>query len=460
MSNYTIPVPGRVRLGPRELTVNEEASLSFTADTGLIAIIADGFDVRQTHFALQQGGDGPPIPPVPEHVRIEVGLIPPGAGLPIVKKVFTRHRLASEDDQAPLTYDVGAGQAGHGWRCTVRNVGRVAIRCFALLDYVASHATSPIPWLPNALAPVFWGYEDGVGAPTPLRVLFPTLDGSPQYGRVLPIEHQYPLVVLCHGNCPGETNPYLDWAEDRIAIQLAQAGNVVVVPHLPGIANTTVGPSVDQKDFDLVRSVITWVRTTWSHADVLAPPTGILGHSWGALLAGRLAASGGFQALVSMSGEWADWFNDLGDVLPAITVPSLYIWGTRDVSPLPDPLWSRLIHKPRHKAIVGSMVHFDYLPPGTTPCDEGRGPCPHYRPMLADVLTMFVAKYLAPPTLPDLPDRIPHTLVPPTLRLTGEQSFYAGGYLNGFRLGASDPPQCQMTLSYDIGDLSGSVTAR
>lgn len=464
MPLYSIPVPGHQKLGPRNLAVNEQVTLSFTADTGLIQVIADGFDLKQTNLTLQPGGDGPPDPPIPEHVRIEVGLIPPGSSVPAVHKVFNRNRLFSEGDLDPLKYDVDDNETGPGWRCTFRNVGRTDIRFYGQLDYVASHATSPISWLPNALAPVFWGYEDrsGTGSPTPMRILFPTIDGSTQNASVLQIEHQYPLIVLCHGNCPGDPNHYLDWAQDVIAIQLARAGCVVLVPHLTGISSGN-SPVNSDNDLELVQSVISWMRSQWSHADVIAsePNTAILGHSWGALLAGRLVSAGGFHAYASMSGEWSDWFNDLGDVLSTITVPGLYIWGSGlDVAPLADPQWSEVIHKPRHKAIVDKMDHFDYLPAGVTPCEAKRGPCPHYRFMMADVLTMFIAKYAPPPTLPDLPSKIPFTLVPPSLQLTAEQEYYAGGYLNGFNAVGGDPPECQVTLSYDIGNSSGSVIER
>ncbi len=231
---------------------------------------------------------------------------------------------------------------------------------------------------PNALAPVFWGYDAPDTAPTPLRVLFPTLDGSPQHARPLEIDHHHPLVVLCHGNSTGDPEPYLHWAEDVVAIQLARAGYVVAVPHLPGIASGSSAPLPGRRDADVVRSVIAWVRSAWSHAGVVAPEpsTAILGHSWGALLSWGLAADGGFQAFGSLSGEWADWFTTIRDLLPSITCPSLYTWSTSDVAPLPDNRWAELVHTPRHKAVLDWMTHFDYLPPGTTPLPPGARAAP------------------------------------------------------------------------------------
>ena len=482
MASYEIPVPGTLTLRPVHLPVGGERILSFVADSGMIEVTTFGVEFPNNSLsARRQGGDdGPPDPSLPQDVRIEVSLAPPGGGFLSIRKVFKFTNIFSDHPSEPLTYNVHGSQAGGTWRCRFKNVGKHEITCFGTIDYIASHVQSPIAWLPNALAPVFWGFQDvspiasqatevlsrieplATGSPTPVRILFPTLDGSPQNARPLQIERQYPLIVLCHGNCQGDPAHYLDWAGSVIAIQLARAGYVVAVPHLPGITGT-VPPVESDRDFDLVQDVVTWMYAQWAHADILAPNQNkaIFGHSWGALLAGRLAANGGFRAYISMSGEWADWFNSLGSVLPEITVPGFYIWGANaglDVAPLPSLQWNDLIHEPKHKALVDGMSHFDYLPPGVTPCNPGRGPCVHAREMIADIVTMFMAKYAPPPTLPALPGRIPVTLVPPRLALTAEQEFYAGGYLNGFALFAGDPAPCQLTLSYETSAGSGSIT--
>lgn len=484
MADHEVPVPGHMTLGPRGLSSHAGVVLAFTPDTGLIQVTADGFNQQPSSLVPRRpgGNNGPPTPPIPQDVRIEVGLLPPGSSLPVVTKVFRRSQVFSDDDHTPLKYAVPARWARRTWRCTFRNIGRTEIRCFGRLDFVAERVMSPIPWLPNALAPVFWGYNDlaplsgqfkeaqstlitiSSEPPTPMRVLFPTLDGSPQHANILQIEHQYPLVVLCHGNCQDDPNHYLDWGRSIIAAQLARAGYVVVVPHLPGISGT-LPPVESNSDLELVQHVITWMRTEWAHSDVLAPSphNAILGHSWGALLAGRLAAGGGFQAHTSMSGEWADWFDSLGSVLPEIQVAGLYIYGSSagfDVSQLPESQWSELVHKPRHRALVDQMSHFDYLPAGVTPCDPNRGPCPHAKNMIADIVTMFMARYAPPPTVPDLPSKISATLVPPYLQLTLEQEFYAGGYLNGFTALAGDPPECRVALTYETPTGSGSISER
>lgn len=59
-----------------------------------------------------------------------------------------------------------------------------------------------IGWGPNVYQPVFYGYADynpSVGAPTNLRVYYPSLDGSPQCAPFLAGPGRFPLVVLLHG---------------------------------------------------------------------------------------------------------------------------------------------------------------------------------------------------------------------------------------------------------------------
>lgn len=101
------------------------------------------------------------------------------------------------------------------------------------------------------------------------------------------------------------------------------------------------------------------------------------------------------------------------------------------------------------------MAHFDYLPPGVTPCNPDRGACACARAMIADILTMFMARCVPPPTVPDLPAKIPATPVPPSLELTLEQEFDAGAYRNGFAVSAGDPLECQVSLSYETFRGSG-----
>ena len=80
--------------------------------------------------------------------------------------------------------------------------------------------------------------------------------------------------------------------------------------------------------------------------------------------------------------------------------------------------------------------------------------------MVADLVAMFLARYLPPAGVANLPSRVPVTLVPPALHLTAEQEFYAGGYLKGSGMVGGDPSQCQVELSYAIGSLKGTVTER
>src|SRR5688572_24986566 len=62
----------------------------------------------------------------------------------------------------------------------------------------------PIGWGPSLLAPVFYGcadYDATVGAPTKLRVFYPSLDGSPQCAPFLGGPGRFPLVLFLHGRC-------------------------------------------------------------------------------------------------------------------------------------------------------------------------------------------------------------------------------------------------------------------
>ncbi len=156
----------------------------------------------------------------------------------------------------------------------------------------APPATCPIGWQPQALAPVFFGARSlgpPDGAPVPLRIFFPSLDGSAESAPLLGGCGRYPLVLFAHGHCQGDTDHYDRWF--RIPAQLARAGYVVVVPHLAGNAGGE-SPSVStHPDEATLDAVLSWARSGWEHAGVLLPPpaTGVVGHSFGAMLDARFA---------------------------------------------------------------------------------------------------------------------------------------------------------------------------
>lgn len=293
----------------------------------------------------------------------------------------------------------------------------------------------PIGWQPSALAPVFYGARDlepADGAPVPLRIFFPSLDGAVFTAPILDGCGRYPLILFAHGHCPGGVRLHEQWF--LLPAQLARSGYVVVVPLLAGTASGT-HPSENDGDLATLTAVIQWAREEWEHRDVLmdAAATGIAGHSFGALVAARFASEGGIAAFAGLSGVWQDWPS--GPLpIAGVDAPTLLVWGGPEDSftQLSDAAWNQLA-RPRHRAVFSEGLHWDYLPVGASPCDTRRGACRYLAAATADLVTMLFAKYLPPELATDLPGRIPDDLTPPPLILTPEQEFFAGGFLYGMR---------------------------
>ena len=311
-------------------------------------------------------------------------------------------------------------------------------------------ATCPIGWQPQALAPVFWGVRTlgpADGAPVDLRIFFPSLDGAVETAPILAGCGRYPLVLFAHGHCIGDTDHHRRWV--RIPAMLARAGYVVVVPRLAGNASGQ-SPSVpEHPDEATLDAVATWARTAWEHADVLlpAPATGVVGHSFGAMLAARYAVGRPVAAFAGLSGTWQDWFGGEPFPLPLLTVPSLLTWGgAADLfTQLTETQWASMA-RPRHRVVFAQGEHWDYLGTPGPPCAHGGGVCPEIAGATADLLTMFLGRYLPPELAVNLPTAVPASLEPPQLDLTGEQEFFAGGFLGGFAaLGGN--PACGVTVT-------------
>jgi hypothetical protein len=186
------------------------------------------------------------------------------------------------------------------------------------------------------------------------------------------------------------------------------------------------------------------------------PGTGLVGHSFGAGLAGRLAAEGNLRAYASLSGHMAS------QVREAIGVPKLFTWGfspaTSDefLTPVPDDAWAR-VGMPKHRVVFAELSHWDYVPPGRVPCAQGRGACRHAGVVAWDLVVTFFGTYLPPPAVPDLTDRIPQSLIPPQLDLTEEQQFFAGGWLSGVGLLEDSSDSCAVTITFETSTGSGTV---
>jgi hypothetical protein len=328
----------------------------------------------------------------------------------------------------------------------------------------------PIGWQPGALTPVFYGYRDysshpvaalevdrGPGGeiglpPTNMRVFFPSLDGSPQYGAILQGCGLYPLILFVHGDCNGDADHYLRWYD--LPQELARAGYVVAVPQLPGITAARFPPD-DTATQDTLLDVLSWMRQEWEYSPTLmpAPATGLAGHSYGGMHAGILATKVAVAGVVSLSGTWGQWLFDTGPLpITELQVPQLLTWGTGDDEApfgaiLPDNLWDEIGPEPKHKAVFAGSEHFDYLYQSPLPCRDAQGPCPYEGPAAFDLTTMFFGRYLPPEFCQDLRNAIPPTLVPPLpLSLTPEQVFYSGDYLNGLP-GFDGDSQCSVSIT-------------
>jgi pimeloyl-ACP methyl ester carboxylesterase len=310
----------------------------------------------------------------------------------------------------------------------------------------------PIGWQPGALTPVFYGVRDlspADGAPVPLRVFFPSLDGSVFSAPILEGCGRYPVILFAHGACPTDVEHYKKWF--HLPAELARGGYVVVVPEL---AHTARGghPATDpHPDLATLAAILTWVRGQWEHRGTLLPEpaTGICGHSYGAVLSARFAADNpqSFAGYASLSGVHTDWPTP---PLPIqrLGLPMQFIMGGQSDSftDLGGSLWEGLA-RPRHRAVFANGFHWDYLQWAQTPCDPNRGPCPYIGAAAADLVGMFFAKYLPLELLPGLPAQIPDSLTPPDMVLTPEQEFFAGGHLVGYKL-LGGKPECAVAQDW------------
>ncbi len=314
---------------------------------------------------------------------------------------------------------------------------------------ISPPASCPIDWQPTALTPVFFGIRDYTtdqGAPVNIRVFFPSLDGAVFSAPILSGCGHYPLILLAHGDCHLSDEHYKAWF--TLPAQLARAGYVVAVPELPSI---TTNPAVENHPaLQAIAATQAWMHVGWEHQAVLMPETatGIIGHSFGAMLAARFAATHKLAAYVSLSAGWHDWADGLNTIpINGLTLPMLLMWGGQDqLATLPEQLWNGLT-PPRHRVVFANGMHWDYLPVRSTPCNSERGSCTFLAAAATDYVTMFMAKYLPPELVPHLPTRIPDSLTPPPLELTTEQEFYAGNYLFGVAA-LSQSTECGVTIDW------------
>jgi hypothetical protein len=214
----------------------------------------------------------------------------------------------------------------------------------------------------------------------------------------------------------------------------------------------------------LLEQLLLWMRSSWEFVDVLLPrpATAIVGHSYGALLGGRVVArqQHPFSAYASLSGVWDSWDSPMPNPLPLLGTASLFVWG--DGFPIDSgsadlgALWSQL-DLVKHRLVFSQTEHWDYLGDQGSICATLNGDCPSFvRDLAADFVLMFLSHYLPPERWWLLPTTIPHSLVPPPLDLTSEQEAFAAGHLAGFaRTGNGS---CSVTHTWQVNADAGFVT--
>jgi hypothetical protein len=223
-----------------------------------------------------------------------------------------------------------------------------------------------------------------------------------------------------------------------------------------GLQQHPTGFELDQPTIEILEKTRSWMRNQWEHRDVLMsdPATGIYGHSLGALYAAIYATThDDVAAFAGLSGVWKDW---PAPPLPSEgrTVPMLFISGDVNDSPdtgIDDNQWDPL-PTPKHNIVFPQAQHWDYLPAGTTTCDDTRGPCQFLKAAASDFVITFFSKYLPPELVPNLPDLIPDSLIPPPLDLsTYEKNFYGAGHLTGVQA-LSGNEKCEYDIDWRTPD--------
>ena len=177
----------------------------------------------------------------------------------------------------------------------------------------------------------------------------------------------------------------------------------------------SIGPwAPTGSDMQLVSDVLMWMRNQWGLRAFLLPRrTGIVGHSWGALLGAQFAADAGVSAFASLGGGWAEWPPVPPSSLGRLRMPKLFVSGSEEIfASLDAGLWDQ-VAAPKHRVVFDGAEHWDYLPAGDSSCETERGPCECVHVLTRDIVSVFFGKYLPPEEWPRLGDRVPNSLVPP-----------------------------------------------
>jgi len=317
-----------------------------------------------------------------------------------------------------------------------------------------------ISWTPDAGRPVFWGYHElttADGAPRDMRIYYPTYEGITLNAPILKMcLVRWPVVMFLHGQPPsGVPTPGYHRKWFHLPAVLARCGYVVVVPNhgalLPQDSEAPAMVQAAMADLDWVRN--SWSESEWVHKQPAF--TAVVGHSYGGLLAARIAAAHPeFGALASLSAP----YGELGalQLLSPIAMPSFFMWARGNGGGLPFEeldgpahLWDQLT-MPKY-ASVFQGEHFDYLRPE----DSGsalRGPCSSVGGVAADLVALFIASKVRVP--------LGHTnvnvnLAVPQVALTPQQQFFAGAHMQG--QDAFDAHEgCHLDLKWNVDGVTGN----
>ena len=327
-------------------------------------------------------------------------------------------------------------------------------------------SVSGVDWIPDVAHPVAWGEEHlttADGAPRTLSVYYPSPRFIPPRPMLRSCIGRWPVVLFLHGQLPpglsqqARDNYHRAWW--RVPVALARSGYVVVVPrHSAPLPQREEAPAMVA---EAMRDVA-WVRTQWSEAKWVAQDirsTVVAGHSFGALLAARVAAAHPeISAFVSLGGGFHQ-LNDPRELLQSIAAPSFFMFSTSqsfepflqferidgDANPA-NNIWPDLT---QHKyAATYDGAHFDYLEPdrsGSAP----RSDCSLIGGVAADLAALFIASTVQSLT------QVPVDLRKPTPPLTEAQQALAIQHLTSVDR-IEDAQGCRVDLKWRAFDQEGS----
>jgi pimeloyl-ACP methyl ester carboxylesterase len=331
-------------------------------------------------------------------------------------------------------------------------------------------AVSGVDWIPDIAHPVAWG-EDHLtaadGAPRTLSLYYPSARFLPPRQMLRSCIGRWPVVLVLHGQAPDglttEQRAAYHRAWWRAPVALARSGYVVVVPRHGAVLPTAEAAPAQ---VDAAMRDIEWVRTQWGEAkwvDQRPASTAVVGHSFGALLAARIAvAQPQIAAFVSLGGGFHQ-LDDATQLLQSIRAPSFFMFssdaGRRfepflqferiDGDPQPSKnVWTTLTQD--KYAAVYAGAHFDYLDAeqsGSAP----HGDCSLIGGVAADLVALFIASNLQSLT------RVPVDLEKPKPPLTPAQEALAIQHLVSVDR-IDQAPGCRVDLKWRVAGTSGART--